>query len=189
MFRSETCWSTSSAGRSFRRFDCRDWSWSSRSRPPMTAFTCALIGQFPLNTFYLGSFFRSLLKKTDDALPRVELVEVGPSADFEVVRHKFASDGLMRRAMKKPKGLKVRALHSFLSLITPISAEDAEEHERRRFRHEARPHSRRPPASAQNPDAQGQGTPQVHSGREVNARRAVLLLIVCCCSRLLSSSE
>ncbi|KAI6241264.1 Ribosome production factor 2-like protein [Aphelenchoides fujianensis] len=50
--------------------------------------------------------YRSLLKKSDDVLPRVELVEVGPSADFEVTRHKFASDGLMRRAMKKPKGLK-----------------------------------------------------------------------------------
>ncbi|KAI6178503.1 Ribosome production factor 2-like protein [Aphelenchoides besseyi] len=50
--------------------------------------------------------YRSVLKKSDDTVPRVELIEVGPSADFQVVRHKFASDNLMKKAMKKPKELK-----------------------------------------------------------------------------------
>lgn len=50
--------------------------------------------------------FRSVLKKSDSTVPRVELVEVGPSADFSLNRDKFASENLMKKAMKQPKQLK-----------------------------------------------------------------------------------
>jgi ribosome production factor 2 len=51
--------------------------------------------------------YRSVLKKSDSATPRVELIEVGPSADFALNRDKFASDNLMKKALKQPKQLKV----------------------------------------------------------------------------------
>jgi ribosome production factor 2 len=50
--------------------------------------------------------YRSVLKKSDSSTPRVELVEVGPSADFALNRDKFASDNLMKKALKQPKQLK-----------------------------------------------------------------------------------
>uniref|UniRef100_A0A1I7S740 Ribosome production factor 2 homolog n=1 Tax=Bursaphelenchus xylophilus TaxID=6326 RepID=A0A1I7S740_BURXY len=47
--------------------------------------------------------YRSILKKSSGSSPRVELVDLGPHADFEIVRSKFASDSLMKKATKKPK--------------------------------------------------------------------------------------
>jgi len=52
--------------------------------------------------------YRSVLKKSDSTTPRVELIEVGPSADFALNRDKFASDNLMKKAMKQPKQLNVK---------------------------------------------------------------------------------
>jgi ribosome production factor 2 len=50
--------------------------------------------------------FRSVFKKSDSSTPRVELIEVGPSADFSLMRDQFASEHLMKKAMKQPKQLK-----------------------------------------------------------------------------------
>lgn len=45
------------------------------------------------------------LKKSGTRLPRVELVECGPSFDFTIRRTKFASSDLMREALRVPKEL------------------------------------------------------------------------------------
>jgi len=50
--------------------------------------------------------YRSVLKKSDSTAPRVELIEVGPSADFAISREQFASENLMKKALKQPKQLK-----------------------------------------------------------------------------------
>lgn len=47
--------------------------------------------------------YKTVLKKTASTEPRVELVEVGPSADFKISRTKFATDNLLKKALKKPK--------------------------------------------------------------------------------------
>jgi ribosome production factor 2 len=55
-------------------------------------------------------FFRHYgisLKKSGSKIPRVELVESGPAFDCVIRRHKFASDDLLREALKVPKQLKV----------------------------------------------------------------------------------
>lgn len=49
--------------------------------------------------------YRPLLKKSATATPRVELAEMGPSLNFEVMRKKLADDGLFKLACKKPKAL------------------------------------------------------------------------------------
>ena len=47
------------------------------------------------------------LKKSGTRVPRVELEEVGPSADLVLRRTKIASDDLYRRAKKQPYAAKV----------------------------------------------------------------------------------
>ncbi|CAJ0930078.1 unnamed protein product, partial [Mesorhabditis belari] len=49
--------------------------------------------------------YRTQLKKSESNLPRVELVEMGPSVDFQVRRTKLASDQLFKQACKQPKQL------------------------------------------------------------------------------------
>jgi len=55
----------------------------------------------------LGFMFRIQLKKSGTRVPRVELEEVGPSADLVLRRTKIASDDLYRRAKKQPDAAKV----------------------------------------------------------------------------------
>ncbi|VDO57889.1 unnamed protein product [Haemonchus placei] len=50
-------------------------------------------------------FFRVLLMKSATNVPRIELLEMGPSIDFKVDRTKLASDSLYKAACKKPKAL------------------------------------------------------------------------------------
>lgn len=47
------------------------------------------------------------MKKSGTRTPRVELEEIGPSLDLVKRRVKLASDDLWKRAIKKPKTLKV----------------------------------------------------------------------------------
>ena len=49
--------------------------------------------------------YRPMLKKSATATPRVELTEMGPSLNFEVMRKKLADDALFKLACKKPKAL------------------------------------------------------------------------------------
>jgi len=58
---------------------------------------------------------RIQLKKSGTRVPRVELEEVGPSADLVLRRTKIASDDLYRRAKKQPDAAKVFML--LLSLL------------------------------------------------------------------------
>jgi len=52
--------------------------------------------------------YRILLKKSGQKTPRIELEEIGPSADMKVRRTKLASDDLFRTACKQPKELKIK---------------------------------------------------------------------------------
>lgn len=52
--------------------------------------------------------FRTCLKKSTGTSPRVELIEIGPRIDFSVHRKKFASESLLREAMKQPKQILVK---------------------------------------------------------------------------------
>ncbi|CAD5206570.1 unnamed protein product [Bursaphelenchus okinawaensis] len=61
------------------------------------SFTATASGKILMRTY------RSVLKKSTGSSPRVELVEHGPHADFEMVRTKFASEHLMKKTTKKPK--------------------------------------------------------------------------------------
>ena len=56
------------------------------------------------------------LKKSGMRVPRVELEEVGPSADLVLRRSKIASDDLYRRAKKQPDAAKV-CTHAFCHQI------------------------------------------------------------------------
>jgi len=47
--------------------------------------------------------YRVYLKKSGTKLPRVELMEMGPSMDFTIRRHTFASNDLLKIATKIPK--------------------------------------------------------------------------------------
>ncbi|XP_005187490.2 ribosome production factor 2 homolog [Musca domestica] len=51
--------------------------------------------------------YKILLKKSGQRTPRIELVEIGPSADFSIRRTKIASEDLYKQARKQPKQLKV----------------------------------------------------------------------------------
>ena len=51
--------------------------------------------------------FRVNMKKSATNIPRVELEEIGPSADFKLRRTKLASADLYKLACKQPKQLKV----------------------------------------------------------------------------------
>ncbi|EPB68049.1 brix domain protein [Ancylostoma ceylanicum] len=53
---------------------------------------------------------RVILLKSATNVPRIELLEMGPSIDFKVDRTKLASDSLFKAACKKPKALMVRSL-------------------------------------------------------------------------------
>lgn len=46
-------------------------------------------------------------KKSGQRLPRVEVEEMGPRADFIVARTKVADEDMLKQAMKKPKGVEV----------------------------------------------------------------------------------
>jgi ribosome production factor 2 len=52
--------------------------------------------------------YRTQLKKSGTATPRVELVEMGPSIDFAVHRKKLASEDFYKSALRKPKELMVK---------------------------------------------------------------------------------
>ncbi|KHJ76709.1 hypothetical protein OESDEN_23671 [Oesophagostomum dentatum] len=49
--------------------------------------------------------YRVILLKSATNVPRVELLEMGPSIDFKVDRTKLASDDLFKAACRKPKAL------------------------------------------------------------------------------------
>ncbi|KAK5986827.1 Ribosome production factor 2 [Trichostrongylus colubriformis] len=49
--------------------------------------------------------YRVLLMKSATNVPRIELLEMGPSIDFKVDRTKLASDSLYKAACRKPKAL------------------------------------------------------------------------------------
>lgn len=49
--------------------------------------------------------YKIMLKKSGQKTPRIELVEIGPSADFSIRRTKIASDDLYKQARKQPKQL------------------------------------------------------------------------------------
>ena len=46
-------------------------------------------------------------KRSGQRLPRVEVEEMGPRVDFRVGRIKQADDGMMKEAMKRPRGVTV----------------------------------------------------------------------------------
>ncbi|BFF89270.1 ribosome production factor 2 homolog [Drosophila madeirensis] len=50
--------------------------------------------------------YKILLKKSGQKTPRIELEEIGPSADFAIRRTKIASEDLYKQARKQPKQLK-----------------------------------------------------------------------------------
>ena len=50
-----------------------------------------------------------VLKKSGTPIPKVELVEIGPSLDFTLRRCHLASKEVMKAAMKKPKEATVRS--------------------------------------------------------------------------------
>lgn len=51
--------------------------------------------------------YKIMLKKSGQKTPRIELVEIGPSADFSIRRTKIASEDLYKQARKQPKELRV----------------------------------------------------------------------------------
>ncbi|KAI8129524.1 putative ribosome production factor 2 [Lucilia cuprina] len=51
--------------------------------------------------------YKIQLKKSGQKTPRIELIEIGPSADFSIRRTKIASEDLYKQARKQPKELKV----------------------------------------------------------------------------------
>lgn len=53
--------------------------------------------------------YKIQLKKSGERTPRIELVEIGPSADFTVRRTKIASEDLFKQACKQPKVVKSAA--------------------------------------------------------------------------------
>lgn len=58
------------------------------------------------NKVYMRSY-RVIMKKSATNTPRVELEEIGPSADFRLRRTKLASADLFKLACKQPKQLKI----------------------------------------------------------------------------------
>ncbi|KAE8745911.1 Ribosome production factor 2 [Frankliniella occidentalis] len=56
---------------------------------------------------YMKSY-RILLKKSGQRTPRIELEEIGPSAEMKLRRTKLASDDLLKTACKQPKELKIK---------------------------------------------------------------------------------
>uniref|UniRef100_A0A1I7XHC5 Ribosome production factor 2 homolog n=1 Tax=Heterorhabditis bacteriophora TaxID=37862 RepID=A0A1I7XHC5_HETBA len=56
------------------------------------------------NNIYMR-VYRVVLKKSAVVVPRVELVEMGPSIDFVVDRKKLANESLFKAACRKPKAL------------------------------------------------------------------------------------
>lgn len=64
------------------------------------------------------------LKKSGTKLPRMELVEVGPSMDFVVRRHRLSNDSLRKQAMRtapEQTKKKVSLLYIRLSLSLSFS--------------------------------------------------------------------
>lgn len=51
--------------------------------------------------------YKILLKKSGQKTPRIELEEIGPSADFSIRRTKIASEDLYKLSRKQPKQLRV----------------------------------------------------------------------------------
>ncbi|CAB3410660.1 unnamed protein product [Caenorhabditis bovis] len=49
--------------------------------------------------------YRTHLKKSATSTPRVELVEMGPALNFEIMRKKLADDALFKLACRRPKAL------------------------------------------------------------------------------------
>lgn len=52
------------------------------------------------------------LKKSGTIVPRIELVEIGPSMDMVVRRHRLPADGLRKEAMKTAPELKKKKVCS-----------------------------------------------------------------------------
>lgn len=51
--------------------------------------------------------YKIQLKKSGQKTPRIELVEIGPSADFSIRRTQIASEDLYKQSRKQPRQLKV----------------------------------------------------------------------------------
>lgn len=52
--------------------------------------------------------YKILLKKSGQKTPRIEVEEIGPSADMRLRRTKLASEDLFKTAMKQPKELNIK---------------------------------------------------------------------------------
>ncbi|XP_067645918.1 ribosome production factor 2 homolog [Eurosta solidaginis] len=52
--------------------------------------------------------YKIMLKKSGQRTPRIELAEIGPSADFSIRRTKIASEDLYKQARKQPKQLQAK---------------------------------------------------------------------------------
>ena len=77
------------------------------------AYICTAIS--PNRVFFTHCALR--LKKSGTAVPRMELVEIGPSMDFVVRRHRLPNEGLRKEAMKIAKDQpKKKVCNSILSL-------------------------------------------------------------------------
>lgn len=63
------------------------------------------------------------MKKSGHKIPRIELEEIGPSADLQVRRVKLASDDLFKKSCKRPKELKVNSVYKTLNfnLFKPLT--------------------------------------------------------------------
>ena len=55
------------------------------------------------------------LKKSGTKIPRIELIEIGPSMDLVIRRHRLANDDLRKEAMKSTlKGTKKKVKFGFI---------------------------------------------------------------------------
>lgn len=64
------------------------------------------VASFPKINFRV---YNTKLLKTEQKLPRVELVEMGPRMDFSIRRIEAAQDDVLQEALKKPKSQEVKA--------------------------------------------------------------------------------
>lgn len=88
----------------------------------LIAFTAAEQGEGESGPRIQMRVYLIRTKKSGQRLPRVEVDEMGPRMDFRVGRVKEADQGMMKEALKQPKGLEVSpipvVIHSLLLSIS-----------------------------------------------------------------------